>query len=135
MMCGVEVVWVVTVLLTGQVCVIQDMFRFFGVALILQLCIFLIVAVPAVLGRQQAVQEAFKTLVATVIAAVPIAAPTVILTANGACMQRLRKHRIDVLNPAKLKTIANVSVVCFDKTGTLTGSVVSAFVLFCHKQV
>ena len=100
------------------------MFRFFGFALVLQLCIFLIAAVPAVLGRQQPVQEAFKTLIATIIAAVPVAAPTVILAANGACMQRLRQQQIDVLNPAKLKTIADVRVVCFDKTGTLTGSVV-----------
>ena len=109
----------------------QDMFRFFGFALVLQLCIFLVAAVPAVLGHQQAVQ-AFETLVATIIAAVPVAAPTVILAANGACMKRLRQQRIDVLNPAKLKTIADVRVVCFDKTGTLTGSVVST--LSCLRQ-
>ena len=103
----------------------QDMFRFFGFALILQLCIFFIAAVPSVLDCQQPVQEAFKALVATIIAAIPVGAPTVILAANGACMHRLRQQQIDVLNPAKLKTIVDVKVVCFDKTGTLTGSVVS----------
>ena len=113
----------------------QDMFRFFGFALVLQLCIFLIAAVPSVLHRQQPVKEAFKALVVTIIAAVPVGAPTVILAANGACMHRLRRQQIDVLNPAKLKTIADVRVVCFDKTGTLTGSVVSTLSCLWHAKI
>ena len=61
----------------------------------------------------------------TVMTAVPVAVPTVILGANAACMARLKLRGIDVLMVAKLKTFAAVEVVCFDKTGTLTGSVVS----------
>lgn len=61
----------------------------------------------------------------TLMTAVPVAVPTVILGANAACMARLEQRGIDVLMVAKLKTFAAVEVVCFDKTGTLTGSVVS----------
>lgn len=61
----------------------------------------------------------------TLMTAVPVAVPTVILGANAACMARLKQSGIDVLIVAKLKTFAAVEVVCFDKTGTLTGSVVS----------
>ncbi len=61
----------------------------------------------------------------TLMTAVPVAVPTVILGANAACMARLKKRGIDVLMVAKLKTFAAVKMVCFDKTGTLTGSVVS----------
>ncbi len=51
--------------------------------------------------------------------------PTVIICALGAGTQKLRMKGIDVLNPGKLKSAADCSVICFDKTGTLTGSVVS----------
>ena len=43
---------------------------------------------------------------------------------KGTCVRKLKGQNIDVLVPEKIKTIADVSVVCFDKTGTLTGSVV-----------
>lgn len=43
---------------------------------------------------------------------------------KGTCVRKLKRQNIDVLVPEKIKTIADVSVVCFDKTGTLTGSVV-----------
>ncbi len=62
----------------------------------------------------------------TVMTAVPVAVPTVILGAKAACMARLKQRGIDVLMVAKLKAFAAVEVVCFDKTGTLTGSVVSS---------
>ena len=51
---------------------------------------------------------------------------------QGTCARKLARQQIDVLQPEKIKTIADVSVVCFDKTGTLTGSVVSLFLVHGH---
>ncbi|DBA67666.1 TPA: hypothetical protein ACH3X2_001259 [Trebouxia sp. C0005] len=102
-----------------------DLFSFCGFALILQLCIFLIAAVPHFRTHQQPVSEYVAMILGTVITAVPVAVPTVIMGANGSCMARLKQRGIDVLMVAKLKIFAAVEVVCFDKTGTLTGSVVS----------
>ncbi len=53
----------------------------------------------------------------------------IIITLQGTCAQKLARQKIHVLQPEKIKTIADVSVVCFDKTGTLTGSVVSCFLM------
>ena len=55
----------------------------------------------------------------------------IIITLQGTCAQKLARQKIHVLQPEKIKTIADVSVVCFDKTGTLTGSVVSCFLMHC----
>ena len=109
----------------------QDSRRFYGFALALQLCIFVVGEVPGLrLGSvRPAAKETVGRGIAAVIAAIPIAVPTVVLSANAACSQRLRQSGIDLLDPAKLKMLADVSVVCFDKTGTLTGSVVSMLLL------
>ncbi len=101
------------------------MFSFCGFALVLQLCIFLIAAVPHFRTHKQSASEYVAMVLGTVMTAIPVAVPTVILGANAACMARLKQRGIDVLMVAKLKTVAAVEVVCFDKTGTLTGSVVS----------
>ena len=111
------------------------MFRFFGFAFVLQLLIFLIAAVPSFLQHWQSTQQVVNRVLGVVVAAVPVAAPTVILCANASCMQRLAKSHIDVLNPIKLKTMAAVQVVCFDKTGTLTGSVVRLLPVLCTPAV
>jgi len=105
---------------------VQDLFSFCGFALILQLCIFLIAAVPHFRTHNQPASECVAMVLGTVMTAVPVAVPTVILGANAACMARLKQRGIDVLMVAKLKIFAAVEVVCFDKTGTLTGSVVSS---------
>ncbi len=76
--------------------------------------------------------EYVAMVLGTVMTALPVAVPTVILGANAACTAQLKQRGIDVLMVAKLKTIAAVEVVCFDKTGTLTGSVVST--LFSSKS-
>ena len=104
---------------------LQEMFRFFTFTLLLHLGTFLIAAMPHWQHGRMSSSETVFRVTSTLIAAFPIAAPTVILGANGACTQRLRGKRIDVLNPAKLKTIADVDVVGFYKTVTLTGCVVS----------
>ena len=65
----------------------------------------------------------------TLLAAAPIGGPTVVVFANAACVYKLKKKGIDVLEPAKLKPASSVSIVCFDKTGTLTGNVVSPSLL------
>ena len=71
-------------------------------------------------------RDAVERLIDTLVTAVPIGGPTVGICANAACVYKLKKKGITVLNPAKLRPAAGVSIVCFDKTGTLTGSVVSA---------
>ena len=77
-------------------------------------------------AHQGSARDAVERLIDTLITAVPIGGPTVGICANAACVYKLKKKGIDVLNPAKLRPAAGVSIVCFDKTGTLTGSVVSA---------
>ncbi len=59
-----------------------------------------------------------------------------IIMLQGTCAQKLARQKILVLQPEKIKTIADVSVVCFDKTGTLTGSVVSCFLMHapCNRE-
>lgn len=59
------------------------------------------------------------------IAAAPTGAPTVVVAALAYCILHLRRQDLQVLMPEKIKTIADVEVVCFDKTGTLTGTTVS----------
>ncbi len=53
----------------------------------------------------------------------------IVITSQGTCARKLARQHIHVLQAEKIKTIADVSVVCFDKTGTLTGSVVSCLLM------
>ena len=69
-------------------------------------------------------------VIATIVASVPIAIPTVMVCSNGACAGKLRAKGIHVLDLGKLRSASDVSIVCFDKTGTLTGSVVSLSLSF-----
>ncbi len=59
------------------------------------------------------------------ISAAPTGAPTVVVAGIAYCIVHLRNQEVVILLPEKIKTIADVEVVCFDKTGTLTGTVVS----------
>ena len=60
-----------------------------------------------------------------IISAAPTGAPTVVVAGITYCVVHLRNQEVVVLLPDKIKTIADVEVVCFDKTGTLTGTMVS----------
>ena len=106
---------------------LQDLWRLYGFALVLQIAVLIVAALqllPSRMHHETATELAHQVL-ATLIAAVPIGGPTVVICTNAACSYKLKKKGISVLDPAKLKTAAAVSIVCFDKTGTLTGSVVS----------
>ena len=106
---------------------LQDLGRFYGLAFILHLSMFLLAVLQLLPSKAHyaRTQELVNRVIVTLIAAVPIGGPTVAICANAACSYKLKKIGIAVLDPAKLKTAAAVSIVCFDMTGTLTGSVVS----------
>ena len=109
---------------------VQDLCRFCGFALLLQLCIFCLY-ISKVHQFQQGPKKVFVRLVDVFIAAVPTGLATVLIFSLGVCVRKLRRQQIDILQPEKIKTIADVEVVCFDKTGTLTGSVVSHNLALC----
>ena len=60
------------------------------------------------------------------ISAAPTGAPTVVVAGLAYCILHLHNQGVEILLPEKIKTIADVEVVCFDKTGTLTGTMVSS---------
>ena len=72
------------------------------------------------------VRATVNSVVGILIAAVPTAVPTVVVAALAYCTVHLQRSHIELLVHAKIKTIADVEVVCFDKTGTLTGTTVNA---------
>ncbi len=82
-------------------------------------------AIPYCLNHEVPSKEIILKVIGTIIAAVPIAIPTVMVCSNGACAGKLRAKGIHVLDLGKLRSAADVQVVAFDKTGTLTGSMVS----------
>lgn len=116
--------------------VLQDLLKFYSFAFLLQLCIFMLYVGKA--NKHPASARSIVTRVVNVfIAAAPPGAPTVIVAALTCCIVHLnRSQGLVILVPEKVKTIANVEVVCFDKTGTLTGSLVSPCLailpLLCH---
>ena len=69
--------------------------------------------------------EAFFRFLNTIIMAMPVGVPAVMIFAVVVAIQRLQWRRIAVLYPGQLKLAANVDIACFDKTGTLTGSEVN----------
>ena len=105
------------------------MLKFYFFAFLLQLCIFMLYVGKA--NKHPASARSIVTRVVDVfIAAAPTGAPTVIVAALTYCIVHLdRSQGLVVLLPEKIKTIADVEVVCFDKTGTLTGSLVSPCLL------
>ena len=72
----------------------------------------------------ESAQQTLNRVVGVFISAFPTAIPTVVVFALGYSIVGLRSQQIEVLIPEKIKTIADVEVVCFDKTGTLTGTTV-----------
>ena len=107
--------------------VVQDLLQFYSFAFLLQLCIFMLFVSKA--NKHPPTQTARSVVTRVIdvfIAAAPTGAPTVVVAALTYCIVHLdRSQGLVVLLPEKIKTIADVEVVCFDKTGTLTGSLVS----------
>ncbi|DBA77564.1 TPA: hypothetical protein ACH3X1_009370 [Trebouxia sp. C0004] len=100
-----------------------DLSCFCAFALCIQSFLFLFGAIPYCLNHEVTSKEIILKVFGTIIAAVPIAIPTVMVCSNGACAGKLRAKGIHVLDLGKLRSAADVHVVAFDKTGTLTGSV------------
>ena len=105
--------------------VLQDLLKFYFFAFLLQLCVFMLFVSKANMHPHTA-RSVVTRVVDIFIAAAPTGAPTVVVAALTYCIVHLnRSQGLVVLLPEKIKTIADVEVVCFDKTGTLTGSRVS----------
>ena len=108
--------------------VLQDLLKFYFFAFLLQLCIFMLYVSKAN-KHPASLKDTARSIVTRVvdvfIAAAPTGAPTVIVAALTYCILHLKSEGLVILLPEKIKTIADVEVVCFDKTGTLTGSLVS----------
>ena len=102
---------------------LQDLYRFCAFALLLQISIFFLYISKAH-HFYHGPEETIKRVIDVFIAAVPTGLATVLVFCLGTCVRKLRLQQIDLLQPEKIKTIANVEIVCFDKTGTLTRSVV-----------
>ena len=108
--------------------VLQDLLKFYFFAFLLQLCIFVLYVAKTNKHPASPRITAITTTTRVVnifIAAAPTGAPTVIVAALTYCILHLKRRGLTVLLPEKIKTIADVELVCFDKTGTLTGTVVS----------
>ncbi len=82
-------------------------------------------AISYCLSHEVPSKEIILKVIGTIVAAAPIAIPTVMVCSNGACAGKLRAKGIHVLDLGKLRSAADVQIVAFDKTGTLTGSMVS----------
>ena len=103
---------------------LQDLLCFCAFALLLQISIFVLYIDRARRSHHDP-REVVERVVNVLVAAVPTGLATVLIFTLGTCVKKLRRQQIDLLQPEKIKTIADVEVVCFDKTGTLTRSVVS----------
>lgn len=102
----------------------QDVLRYCGFTLILQLAIFVLYTSRAdrhAHGAENVVQHVVDVFIATVSPVIP----TIQICTLLRCVVNLKQHSLAVLHVAKVKTAAAVDVVVFDKTGTLTGNVVS----------
>lgn len=84
--------------------------------------LFLIMAVSWITKFKVPAKRIVLQLLYTLVSAMPVAVPTVIVCSNGACASKLRAKGIHVLTVGKLKLAADVSIVAVDKTGTLTHS-------------
>ena len=103
---------------------LQDLLRFCLFALGIQLVLLAISIAPWLSKGHVSTSEIVVQVISTIVAAMPVAIPTVIVCSNGVCASKLRARGIRVLSIDRLKSAADVSIVCFDKTGTLTASLV-----------
>lgn len=67
-----------------------------------------------------------ERVVDTLIGAVPVAIPTVIIFSLAYCRVKLLRHGISVHQFLKVQLAADVEVAVLDKTGTLTGNMVGS---------
>ena len=100
----------------------QDLLYFCLYALCIQSCLFLMAVVPWVSKSKVSAHQVAEQVVYTIVAAMPVALPTVMVCSNGVCASKLRAKGIHVLTVGKLRLAADVSIVALDKTGTLTKS-------------
>jgi len=105
--------------------VLQDLLRFYAFAFLLQLLFFVVYAAK-VSEHPTSTKVVVDRVINIFISAAPTGAPTVVVAGIAYCVVHLRNQEVVVLLPDKIKTIADVEVVCFDKTGTLTGTMVSS---------
>ena len=119
---------------------LQDLLRFYACAFLLQLLFFMVYAAK-VSEHPTSTKAVVDRVINIFISAAPTGAPTVVVAGIAYCVVHLRNQEVVVLLPDKIKTIADVEVVCFDKTGTLTGTMVSTCLvavqlcpLFCLLQ-
>ncbi len=103
---------------------LQDLLRFYAFAFVLQLFLFMLYAAK-VSEHPTSTKAVIDRVINIFISAAPTGAPTVVVAGIAYCVVHLRNQEVVVLLPDKIKTIADVEVVCFDKTGTLTGTMVS----------
>ena len=102
---------------------LQDLLRYCGLALVLQIAISMLSA--ARIGQdREAPLNTIKRVADVFMAAFPTSLPAVIAFGLTRCTLSLQGHHIDVHNIGKIRTAAAVNTVVFDKTGTLTGSMV-----------
>lgn len=106
--------------------ILQDLLRYYGFALVLQLMIFT-VYLSRVSRYPHSPSSVFQHVGATIVAAAATGIPTVVITSILRCVTELQTHNITMQNNLKVKAAAAVEVVVLDKTGTLTGSVVSHY--------
>ncbi len=99
--------------------------RFYAFAFLLQLVLFMLYAAK-VSEHPTSTKGIIDRVINIFIAAAPTGAPTVVVAGLAYCIVHLRNQEVVILLPEKIKTIADVEVVCFDKTGTLTGTMVSS---------
>lgn len=104
------------------VCWPQDLLYFCLFALCIQSCLFLMAVVPWVSKSKVSAHRVAEQVIYIIVAAMPVALPTVMVCSNGVCASKLRAKGIHVLTVGKLRLAADVSIVAVDKTGTLTKS-------------
>ncbi|KAA6417980.1 MAG: hypothetical protein FRX49_12062 [Trebouxia sp. A1-2] len=100
---------------------VVDLLRFYAFAFLLQLILFMLYAAK-VSEHPTSTKGVIDRVINIFISAAPTGAPTVIVAGITYCVLHLRNQEVVILLPEKIKTIADVEVVCFDKTGTLTGT-------------
>lgn len=105
---------------------LQDLYSFCSFVLVLQLAIFSLYIAKAKVHHQRT-SDVVRNVLDTLVAAVPIGIPAVIIYSMWRCVVALRHNDIEMHRAAKIKTAAAVEVVVLDKTGTLTDNLVSMY--------
>ncbi|DBA90734.1 TPA: hypothetical protein ACH3X1_003944 [Trebouxia sp. C0004] len=100
---------------------VVDLLRFYAFAFLLQLALFMLYAAKAS-EHPISTKGVIDRVINIFISAAPTGAPTVVVAGIACCIVHLHNQEVMILRPEKIKTIADVEMVCFDKTGTLTGT-------------